>query len=140
MNIEDTFERATGLSRPQDYKDRASPRGGWVSLESLFHAFIHSLLLLFLQEQFLTYMNEAESENTIKFAGIIRSGLLGICWLVFWCAAAVLPTAPPASTQTPPSASLTPGRVHEWFLVTCATSLPTALTAVGAGGVKVPRD
>lgn len=72
--------------------------------------------IAFLQEQFLTYMNEAESEGNIKFASVIRSGFLGICWLILGCAADTLPTAP-ASTETPLSASLTPGQVREWFLV-----------------------
>lgn len=61
-------------------------------------------------------MNEAESEGNIKFASVIRSGFLGICWLILGCAADTLPTAP-ASTETPLSASLTPGQVREWFLV-----------------------
>lgn len=33
--------------------------------------------IAFLQEQFLTYVNEAESEGNIKFASVIRSGFLG---------------------------------------------------------------
>lgn len=71
------MEEPLVLVDPRDYKDRVLPRGGWVSLKHLFHLFIQSLLSLFLQEQFLKYMNEAESENNIKFASVIRSGLLG---------------------------------------------------------------
>ena len=118
IELEDIFERATGLSRPQAYKERALPRGGWASLQRLFQLLIQSLLLVFLQEQFPKYTKEAETESKVKFASVIRSGLLGICWLISWCTpAAALPPAHPVSLETPPSASLTPGQAHEWFLL-----------------------